>query len=48
MKQYSISFIAATLIMMGLVTLTSCTETIDDIAEGLVNGIADQIIVRWP
>ena len=44
MKQYTISFIAATLIMMGNVTLTSCTGTIDDIAEGLVNGIADQII----
>lgn len=44
MKQYTISFIAAILIMMGNVTLTSCTETIDDIAEGLVNGIAEQIV----
>lgn len=44
MKQYSISFIAATLIMMGLVTLTSCSETIGDMADGLVNGIADQIV----
>lgn len=44
MKQYTISFIAATLIMMGHVTLTSCTGTIDDIADGLVNGIADQMV----
>ena len=44
MKQYTISFIAATLIIIGNVTLTSCSDTIGDMADGLVNGIADQIV----
>ena len=44
MKQYTISFIAAILVMFGQVTLTSCTETIGDIADGLVNGIAEKIV----
>jgi len=44
MKQYTISFIAAILVIFGQVTLTSCTETIGDIADGLVNGIAEKIV----
>ena len=41
MKQYTISFIAAILVIFGQVTLTSCTaETIGDIADGLEIGRA--------
>ena len=45
MKQYTFSFIAAILIMIGHITLTSCRGSIEDMADGLVNGIADQIAV---
>ena len=44
MKQNTFSIIAVILIIIGNVTLTSCTETIGDMADGLVNGIADQIV----
>ena len=44
MKQLAISFIAAMIVMIGNVTLTSCSETIGDMADGLVNGIADQMV----
>ena len=44
MKQFISSFIAATLIISGNFALTSCTGTMEDIADGLVNGIADQIV----
>ena len=44
MKQYTISFIAAILIIISNVTLTSCSETIGDMADGLVNGIAEKIV----
>lgn len=44
MKQFITSFFVATLIVSGNITLTSCTGTMEDIADGLVNGIADQIV----
>ena len=44
MKKIYTSIIAAALIISGNITLTSCTGTMEDIADGLVNGIADQIV----
>ena len=44
MKQNPFSFIAAIIVIISNVTLTSCSETIGDMADGLVNGIANQII----
>ena len=44
MKQFILSYIAATLIISGNFALTSCTGTMEDMANGLVNGIADQIV----
>ena len=44
MKQKAFSIIAAIYVIISCVTLTSCRETIGDIADGLVNGIANQIV----
>ena len=44
MKQNAFSIIAAIIVIISNVTLTSCSETIGDMADGLVNGIANQII----
>jgi len=43
MKKVYTSIIAAILIISGNMTLTSCTGTMEDITDGLVNGIAEQI-----
>ena len=43
MKQNRFFIIASILIMVNVI-MTSCTETIGDMADGLVNGIADQIV----
>ena len=44
MKQKAFSIIADIIVLISCVTLTSCRETIGDIADGLVNGIANQIV----
>ena len=44
MNKFNTSIITAVFLISGNVTLTSCTGTIDDIADGLVNGIADQMV----
>jgi hypothetical protein len=44
MNKFNTSIITAVFLISGNVTLTSCTGTIEDIADGLVNGIADQIV----
>ena len=44
MKQKAFSIIAAIYVIISCVTLTSCRETIGDIADGLVNGIANERI----
>lgn len=46
MKRIYTSIIAAVLIISGNVTLTSCTKTMEDISDGLVNGIANHIFGR--
>lgn len=43
MNKFNTSIIAAVFLFSGNVALTSCTGTMEDIADGLVNGIADQI-----
>ena len=44
MKKFNTSILAAIFIISGNVTLTSCTGTVEDIADGLVNGMTDQIV----